>query len=371
MRILFTSTAGLGHLLPLLPLALAARAAGHDVAVATAPRHAERLTGLGLQHWQIGEATDRERRAVQRPDDPEAGPSAVFGRLNPLAALPAMQSIVATWRPHVLLSEGAEFAGGMVADLNGLPVVRVHPGMSGDGLWEAMVASSLSEIRTGLGLPADPDARRLLDVPQITYFPESFERPEWCNSRIVRVRPNPAESRPAEREQCVYITFGTEIVRMPFFPALARDAVAAVHQVGLRPVLAIGHEDVSEFADLGDTRIERWVNQDELLPRVQAVICHGGAGTTLGALTAGTPIIAVPFFADQPFNAERIAATRTGVNISSGEHLTDRLNSALREILMDPPEGCAFMADEIRSLPGPSSVIDLAESLQSVTTHSR
>ena len=151
---------------------------------------------------------------------------------------------------------------------------------------------------------------------------------------------------------------------MPVFPALARDAVTAVHKAGLRPILAIGNADVREFADLGDTRVERWVNQDELLPRVQAVICHGGAGTTLGALAAGTPIIAVPFFADQPFNAERIAATRTGLTVSPGDHIAERLNSALRDLLMNPPDGCEFMANEIRSLPGPSSAIDLANSLR-------
>ena len=134
MRLLFTSTVGLGHLLPLLPLALAARAAGHEVTVATAQRHADRLIALSLRHWEIGETAEQDRRAVQRPDDPEAGPTAVFGRLNPLAALPAMQSIVEEWRPDVLFSEGAEFAGGMVADLHGLPVIRVHPGMSGGGL---------------------------------------------------------------------------------------------------------------------------------------------------------------------------------------------------------------------------------------------
>jgi len=171
MRFLFTSTVGLGHLLPLLPLALAARAAGHEVTVATAQRNAERLIGLGLQHREIEETTEQDWRAVQRPDDPEAGPTAVFGRLNPLAALPAMQSIVEEWRPDVLFSEGAEFAGGLVADLHQIPIIRVHPGMSGDGLWEALVASSLSQIRTELGLPADlPTPAGCLTCPRSVTF---------------------------------------------------------------------------------------------------------------------------------------------------------------------------------------------------------
>src|SRR5689334_16032849 len=46
MRILFTSTAGTGHLNPLLPVARAARAAGHDIKFAlpaTAVAHVNRL----------------------------------------------------------------------------------------------------------------------------------------------------------------------------------------------------------------------------------------------------------------------------------------------------------------------------------------
>ena len=40
------------------------------------------------------------------------------------------------------------------------------------------------------------------------------------------------------------------------------------------------------------------------------------------------------------------------------------INSALREILTNPPEGCDFMANEIRALPGPSAAINLATNLQ-------
>jgi UDP:flavonoid glycosyltransferase YjiC (YdhE family) len=363
MRMLFTSTAGLGHLLPLLPIAQAALQAGHDVSVATAPRHGERLVTLGLGWFPLGQPSEQERRAVHDPQDPEAGPTAMFGRLNPSAALPAMRSIVDSWRPDVVVSEAAEFSGGMVAGLHRLPTIRVHPGLAGVGLFESHVASSLSQIRTQLGLPADPDARLLGVGPQVSYFPAAFDPPGNGSRQIVRIRATEASTTVKERRPAGYVTFGTEIVGMPFFGDLARDAVDAVQATGLEAILSIADADPTALGDLGRTRIERWIDQTDLLPRVRVVICHGGSGTTLGALAAGTPIIAVPVFADQPFNAERITATKTGLAVPLGDQLAERLGLALQEILAHPPIGSAQLADAIRALPGPDAVLSLAAEL--------
>ena len=51
--------------------------------------------------------------------------------------------------------------------------------------------------------------------------------------------------------------------------------------------------------------ISKWTPQAELLqdPAVKAVITHCGWGGTLETLTAGKPIVAIPFFGDQPLNA--------------------------------------------------------------------
>lgn len=45
-----------------------------------------------------------------------------------------------------------------------------------------------------------------------------------------------------------------------------------------------------------------------LLPRVAAVVHHGGLGTCHSALRAGAPQVIVPFMGDQPFWAARVAA---------------------------------------------------------------
>nr|GID88016.1 hypothetical protein Ade03nite_69400 [Actinoplanes derwentensis] len=49
-----------------------------------------------------------------------------------------------------------------------------------------------------------------------------------------------------------------------------------------------------------------------LFPRVAVAVHHAGAGTTAAALRAGTPSVCLPFTADQPFWAQRVAAIGAG-----------------------------------------------------------
>ena len=49
-----------------------------------------------------------------------------------------------------------------------------------------------------------------------------------------------------------------------------------------------------------------------LFPRMSAVVHHGGAGTTAAGLRAGVPTVVCPFFGDQPYWGERVAALGAG-----------------------------------------------------------
>jgi UDP:flavonoid glycosyltransferase YjiC (YdhE family) len=61
-----------------------------------------------------------------------------------------------------------------------------------------------------------------------------------------------------------------------------------------------------------NVHVEPWIDQARVLDHAELVVCHGGSGTTLAALSAGVPLVMVPLFADQFENAGRIAATRAG-----------------------------------------------------------
>ncbi len=62
----------------------------------------------------------------------------------------------------------------------------------------------------------------------------------------------------------------------------------------------------------GNVHAEPRVEQRDVLAGAAAVLCHGGSGTTFGALAAGVPLVVVPLFADQPANGRLVASLGAG-----------------------------------------------------------
>ena len=361
MRILFTSTTGLGHLLPVLSLAEAASSAGHTVQVSTPAPHADRVAARGLTWHEMVMPTQAQRDDVwRRAAEPEQAGAQIFGRLNPTAALPGLEVLVRDWRPDLVVSEGGEYAGDLAAERAGIPIVRVHPGLVLGHHWDRMVAPVLFSVRAGLGLDADVTEQWLVGAPQVSYFPREFDHgPE--SAAVLRAR-RPRLPRPAgDRKPLVYVTFGSEIPGLPMFSSTVQAAVTAARRTGCRVLLSVGSADPGRLGDLTGVEVASWVDQAAVLPRARAVIHHGGAGTTLDALAAGTPTVAVPFFADQPMNAERLVATGTGLAVPPGPGLTDRLAEALHGVLADEPPGCAPMAAAVHRLPDVGAALALLE----------
>ena len=73
LQVLFSARPAFGHVYPLIPLALAAQAAGHDVSFATAGAFVPRLQALGFRTFDIGMTLDRGLcRAARRPTRQDA-----------------------------------------------------------------------------------------------------------------------------------------------------------------------------------------------------------------------------------------------------------------------------------------------------------
>lgn len=72
-------------------------------------------------------------------------------------------------------------------------------------------------------------------------------------------------------------------------------------------------------------------------------------------------MITIPFFADQPYNAESIAAVEAGRTVLPGRDLESRLNEALDAVLTEEPTGSARMAEAVATLPNISAAISLLE----------
>jgi UDP:flavonoid glycosyltransferase YjiC (YdhE family) len=77
----------------------------------------------------------------------------------------------------------------------------------------------------------------------------------------------------------------------------------------------------------------------------------------------------VPLFADQPYNAERVAAIAAGIAIDGGPQGVARLGDAVSKLLVDPAyrANAERVADEMRSLPS----VDTAPAIARATIADR
>ena len=130
----------------------------------------------------------------------------------------------------------------------------------------------------------------------------------------------------------VYVGFGSMPSRHP--ERLAAVVVEALGRAGVRGVLASGWGGLAP-GDLPPTvHLIESAPHDALLPRVAAVVHHGGAGTTAAGLRAGRPTVVCPFFGDQPFWGSRVEALGVGPPPLPRKRLrADRLAAAISEVV--------------------------------------
>ncbi|KAH0829468.1 sterol 3beta-glucosyltransferase [Fonsecaea pedrosoi] len=110
----------------------------------------------------------------------------------------------------------------------------------------------------------------------------------------------------------VYIGFGS-ISGISDPGAFTKMVFEAVEKAGVRAVVSRGWGGMGDGMDKPDGifLIDN-VPHDWLFPRVDAVVHHGGAGTTAAGLRFGKPTMIVPFFGDQPFWSAMVARAGAG-----------------------------------------------------------
>jgi UDP:flavonoid glycosyltransferase YjiC (YdhE family) len=136
----------------------------------------------------------------------------------------------------------------------------------------------------------------------------------------------------------VLLGFGSMAAGTGDAERLADVAVTALRSVGVRGILQAGWSGLTARTDdRGDILSIGEAPHDWLLPRVSAVVHHGGAGTTAAAVHHGVPAVAVPVLADQPFWSDRVQRQGAAAEPIPFTKLTaDRLAFALRQVLLVP-----------------------------------
>ena len=169
-------------------------------------------------------------------------------------------------------------------------------------------------------------------------------------------------------EADVYIGFGT-------VPSLANArsqltaAVRACTARGLQTVVTAPSEQLRrELAEIDERLVQarEFVSLPALLRSCKVVISHAGAGTVLGSLAAGVPVVLMPRGTPSQLRMAD-ACHRAGV----GRRCDPAgLDAALDEVINDPAIAAAAseVARQIAELPNASSVVPLIASLANART---
>jgi UDP:flavonoid glycosyltransferase YjiC (YdhE family) len=160
----------------------------------------------------------------------------------------------------------------------------------------------------------------------------------------------------------IFLGFGSMLDARP--GKLNAIVEAALARLGCRAVLLAGPAGQLDLPPSPRWLAVRDIPFEWLFRRMDAIIHHGGAGTTAQAARAGKPSVAVPFFGDQLFWGQRIHRAGGGPRPIPRRALTpQRLVSAIDEALHDPrsAERAAFLGTQVRAETGLATAVNLIE----------
>ncbi|HEX8304552.1 MAG TPA: nucleotide disphospho-sugar-binding domain-containing protein [Jatrophihabitans sp.] len=338
-----------GHLNAALALGQALAASGHHVAWCGAETDLRPLVGPNAEIYPTGKRYYRQDTGRGL----EAARTLWTGYLIPLNRfiLDPADAAVAEYRPDVVVVDQYAVAAGLAAHRRGVRWASLCTGameltppsweLPGHQEW---VAEQLARIWAKAGLPVDP----AIDLRFSPYLVLAL-----TSSALVGTAPLPPQCRlvgpvlgkrpndPAfawqdwdSGRRHVLITVGTlaEHLARDFYARMLAALAPLAAQV--QPVLVAPAGAVPDPPDwlLTATRVPML----ELLPELDAVVCHGGMGTVTEALAQGVPLVVAPIRHDQPAVAAQVAGAGAGIAVSFSSASAADLTSAVTAVLTEP-----------------------------------
>ena len=364
MRVLLSSIPQHGHLLPLLPLARALRAQGDEVAF---------LTGAGMQPVlsiedipllpagpmpdALGKETVRRTGAnpFVQPTPEAAAAFFVDARLD-LGGKDALAAARA-FDPDLVVRERLDYVGPLVAADHGVPLATLAFGPAIPAPLIDFLDAQARSAYTARNL-ATPEDRWYLDTCPPSLQADGYQQPPAWHA----LRPEPhrgsviMELPKASERPRVLVTYGT------FFnaPEKMGPVLRELSTVDAEIVVTLGlATEPSQYdVDPGRVTFVPFTALDTLLSGVNVVVTHGGAGTTLGSMARGIPMVITPAGADNFLNAAQVAAAGAGIALLPDQATPAATAEAVRTVLAEfrYREAAASVAKEIAAMPAPAEV---------------
>ncbi|MFD0690675.1 glycosyltransferase [Actinomadura fibrosa] len=348
-------TGSTSHAKAMSSIASALTGAGHQVLVAAPPELAAAFRDTACDVAGVmGDFGAHCRRLDHRPGriwylEVTAGPMAGedFANLLPTAT---------RFRPDLLVRDGGEFAGCLLAEELGLPLVVAPSGVA-NLLDPAAVLPLLNERRAEIGLPVATDPGGIYGRGRIDCMPPEYSFAARPGDRTLSYRqPVSAESTEAEAwgigstpdRPLVLAAFGGVLpmaARLKrsgvVFPDVIDEAVDAGPLVKA-VVAALGTVDCTALVAAGafavgrpppNVRVVERFPQEALLPEARLFVTHGGYNSIREAVAAGVPMAVAPRFADQHRNADRVESLGLGKHLRVLE--PSAMGAVCRSLLAD------------------------------------
>jgi UDP:flavonoid glycosyltransferase YjiC (YdhE family) len=381
MRILFTAIPTHSHIAPMLPLVDSAVRAGHEVIFVTGAEGIPLVDRSGVDAVEMGrtwaesskwygDLLEETRPSLRTPD--EALLHYVLNVFTGYLATGMATELVpfaARRRPDVVISETSEIAGRAAAIHAGVPHIVHGFGPQQSATLVPPVTDDIIRLQASYGIPDDVSRRwnrgLYLDIwPAVLDDDSSKMFTEVLPIRSAVVAP----ARPADavldglpHARTVYVTLGTMFNATPVGARALEKLASVFDQMPVNAIITVGRDgDVTRFdRSRENVRVRHFIPQDALLPYVDAVLSHGGAGTALGALAHGVPHVMMPIATDQHRIAAKVADAGAGIVIDD-ESSVEEIAAAVDAVLEDRryTDGARAAAPILHAIPDADHVLN-------------
>jgi zeaxanthin glucosyltransferase len=338
-----------GHFQRLRPLVAGLAGRGCDVHVLADSRFAREAEEDGASFGDLF-----ERHSLAEADDRSMPFPCRFVSFAGLFADEVAER-VRKLAPDLIVSDTFAVVGRVVARILGVPHINVCAGHN------MQPAETVAALREDQRVELAPQCERAVDLlrrrhgmedaspfsyvdgasPHLNLYcePPRFLRPEerapfepiafhgsLPAAEAIQARLDAAAPEfPADARLRVYASFGTVVWRYWRNRAL-EDLAAVARAVAARPgaaaLISLGGTELSDAErarlDLPGVRVAGLVDQWAALAEADAMVTHQGLNSTHEAVWCGVPMLARPFFSDQPALAERCRELGLSAMLATG-----------------------------------------------------
>jgi MGT family glycosyltransferase len=354
MRFLFVVPPLTGHVNPTVSIGRALEGRGHAVAWAAHPGRVRRLLPEGARLLALDDRVSDEvygplmdrARGVRGLESYQFLWQEV---LVPLARAmrPQVEDCIASFAPDVVVVDQQAVGGALAARRK-----RAR--------WASLCTTSAGVVDPLADLPKVKEwgLEQLRALEREAEVPHAD--PPDLSTRLVIVLSTPALVGPAESLPAHYRFVGPSIADRPDRTPFPWDELREMPRVFVSLGTVSAERGESFYATLAEALggeslqvilaappdqvpnppanflVRARVPQLALLPRVQAVVSHGGHNTVCESLANGLPLVITPIRDDQPVVANQVVAAGAGLRLRFGRLGARALREAVRRVIDEP-----------------------------------